>query len=468
MVTIADELFPESKDGFAKLHLSCSAVARHVELIDEDVTNQLRKKAESFQFYSLALSESTDLVGAAQLLIFVRGINDDFEITEEFLAMEPLMEDTQEQDLFGSVSGVIERLKLPWCKLISVATDGSPNWTGNAGLLKRIQEKVKEESLRQDVIFLHCIIHPQALCQSILQLGHVTNVVIELVYCIRTQGLNHHLPFTQLLEETDHQDFLDYFSVRWESLAKVCQQVWELKAEIRTFLETIEKADDFLQLSDADWICDFAFAVDILAHVNDLSVKLQGKGTFAYDIYTHVTAFKSKLALLSTQVLDRSLNHFPTLATLDVDTQHLQKYSQLLDDLLGEFSHRFSDFDKIEKLLQVMSVPLSQDPETVPVELQFELIDFQYDYGLKEKFGSLKPNKFYASLSEASFPNLRKMAQRMLVLFGSTYICEQTLRAMNVNKAHHRGQLNEGHLKSVLRIATTTLKPDFDALARKE
>jgi len=38
---------------------------------------------------------------------------------------------------------------------------------------------------------------------------------------------------------------------------------------------------------------------------------------------------------------------------------------------------------------------------------------------------------------------------------------------MNTNKAPHRSQLSDEHLRSVLRIATTKLTPDFDALAKK-
>ncbi|KAL7857346.1 hypothetical protein SRHO_G00162450 [Serrasalmus rhombeus] len=66
--------------------------------------------------------------------------------------------------------------------------------------------------------------------------------------------------------------------------------------------------------------------------------------------------------------------------------------------------------------------PEQEDPETAPQELQLELIDLQCDTVLKEKFNSLKLDEFYASLSTDKFPNIRKMEQRMLVLFGSTYV----------------------------------------------
>ena len=55
-------------------------------------------------------------------------------------------------------------------------------WTVTAECLirKRIQDKVKEENPDQDVIVLHCIIHKESLCKSVLQLNHVVNPVVKL------------------------------------------------------------------------------------------------------------------------------------------------------------------------------------------------------------------------------------------------------------------------------------------------
>lgn len=68
------------------------------------------------------------------------------------------------EGLYDQVSPVIERVMLPWSKLLNVTTEGSPNLTGkNVGLHKRIQDNVKEENPEQDVIFLQCIIHQESL-----------------------------------------------------------------------------------------------------------------------------------------------------------------------------------------------------------------------------------------------------------------------------------------------------------------
>ncbi|XP_076744961.1 general transcription factor II-I repeat domain-containing protein 2-like [Maylandia zebra] len=469
MVETAGILCPETKDKFEKISLSRRTVTRRVELIDEDITSILNKKAKSFTFYSVALDESNDVKDTAQLLIFIRGINETFEITEEFLTMESLKGQTRGEDLFERVSAAIENMKLPWSKLVNVTTDGSPNLTGkNVGLLRRIQNKVKDENPDQDVIFLHCILHQESLCKSVLQLNHVVNPVVKLVNFIRARGLQHR-QFIAFLEETDadHQDLLYHSRVRWLSLGKVFQRVWELKEEIGMFLERQGKTDEFPELSNKSWMCDFAFATDIFSHLNELNVKLQGKEQFVHDMHTNVKAFKSKLALFSRQILNKSFTHFPTLATLKEAGAKVKKYSESLDALHGEFCRRFLDFDKIDKSLQLVAFPLSQDPETAPEELQLELIDLQSDPALKEKFSSLKLDDFYASLNDAAFPNLRRKAQMMLALFDSTFVCEQTFSVMNINKASHRSKLTDLHLRSILRIATTKLTPDFDALAKK-
>uniref|UniRef100_A0AAV2JSD2 HAT C-terminal dimerisation domain-containing protein n=1 Tax=Knipowitschia caucasica TaxID=637954 RepID=A0AAV2JSD2_KNICA len=142
---------------------------------------------------------------------------------------------------------------------------------------------------------------------------------------------------------------------------------------------------------------------------------------------------------------NKSFTHFPTLATQKEATRNTEKYCKSLDDLQREFCH----------------------PDTALQELQLELIALQSDSAFKENFKSLKLNDFYASLNKATFPNLRRLAQEMLVLFGSTCVCEQTFSVMNINKARHRSKLTDQHLRSILRIATTKLAPDFDALAKK-
>ena len=61
----------------------------------------------------------------------------------------------------------------------------------------------------------------------------------------------------------------------------VLKQVWDLRAEIRKFCKMKRKN---YQLSDAQWIADFAIVVDVTALMNELNTKLQSKSLFVHDM----------------------------------------------------------------------------------------------------------------------------------------------------------------------------------------
>ena len=116
-------------------------------------------------------------------------------------------------------------------------------------------------------------------------------------------------------------------------------------------MELVGKSDEFPGLSNKNWLCDFAFAVDIFFHMNELNVTLHGREQFVHGMYTNVRAFKSKLTLFSRQISNKSFAHFLTLATptlaMHIEaTQNGKKYSKSLEDLHGEFCRQFSDFEE--------------------------------------------------------------------------------------------------------------------------
>ncbi|XP_042242397.1 general transcription factor II-I repeat domain-containing protein 2B-like [Homarus americanus] len=448
MIDSASILCPDKKNQFENVCLSRRTIVRRVENIAENMYLQFKEKVRTFEYYSLALDESCHVRDTAQLLIFIRGITKYFEVTEEMVSMQSLKGTTTGEDLLEAVNNCLLKLVVEWNKLVNVTTDGGPNMTGkNVGLLKRIQDQVRETNAEQNIVFSHCIIHQEVLCKSVLNLSHVVDTVVKVVNYIRARGLNHR-QFITLLEdlESDHTDVLYHTNVRWLSLGKILKRVWELKEEIGLFLDMKQNAIDFPQLNDEKWLSDFAFAVDIMGHMNDLNSKLHGKGAFAHDLYSSVKAFMKKLLLLSRQITNKQFAHFATLQQIEVCDQNVQKYSLQLLDLHAEFSRRFHDFKLIEN------------------DLQLELIEMQCDPLLSEQMKTVTLPKFYASLNDCAFPKLKAHAQRMLVLFGSTYICEQTFSIMKLNKSKLRSAMTDDHLEQVLFIATTEATPDFNGL----
>ncbi|XP_066569411.1 general transcription factor II-I repeat domain-containing protein 2A-like [Amia ocellicauda] len=299
--------------------------------------------------------------------------------------------------------------------------DGCPNLT--VGLLKLMKDQVKAANPEQEFFFLHCIIHQEVLSKTVLKLTHVVDTVTKVVNFIRGKALNHR-QFVTLLEESESEytDLPYHSNVRWISLGKVLKRVRDLKSEIDAFLETKVRDGDFPQLKDADWLADFAFAVDVMGFMNELNCKLQGKCQFAHEMYSLVKAFMTKLLLFSYQLESGNIAHLPTLQQQSPPADKRERYATLLRALHGEFLHRFEDFRRLENEMALVSSPFICSVDTTTDDLQLELIDLQSDALLAEQFKTVPLPQFYAFLNAQTFPRFRAHAQKMLVLFETTYI----------------------------------------------
>ena len=65
-----------------------------------------------------------------QCAVFIRGVNVNLNITEELLDLVPLKGTTTGYDIFQRLEECIEKVALPWSKLVSLATDGAPATLG--------------------------------------------------------------------------------------------------------------------------------------------------------------------------------------------------------------------------------------------------------------------------------------------------------------------------------------------------
>ena len=86
---------------------------------------------------------------------------------------------------------------------------------------------------------------------------------------------------------------LFHSNVRWLSLEI---RVWNLRQEILLFFEMKGISCEFLSnMKNTEWVCDLAFTVDIFDKLNELNIKLQGKGVFAHELFVKMKSFEVKL-----------------------------------------------------------------------------------------------------------------------------------------------------------------------------
>ena len=175
----------------------------------------------------------------------------------------------------------------------------------------------------------------------------------------------------------------------------------------------------------------------------------------------------------------RALNHRQFVALLEEhENEHgdIRQHTAVRWLSLGKVLKRFWDLKteiqefckNIEDEMHLVSSPFTCRVDNAPIDVQLELIDLQSDTVLAEHFKSASLLEFYSSLKEENFPNMRRHAQKMLVLFGSTYICEQTFSVIKFTKSRFRSSVTDDHLSAVLRISTSDIQPDFDALVKAQ
>uniref|UniRef100_A0A8C1SJ23 Uncharacterized protein n=1 Tax=Cyprinus carpio TaxID=7962 RepID=A0A8C1SJ23_CYPCA len=331
---------------------------------------------------------------------------------------------TTAQEIFHLLCGAIEDAGLPWKRFAGITTDGVPSMTGRKnGLVALVQRKLEEENV-EEAIALHCIIHQQAFCSKCLRFDNVMSVVVKCINHIRSRGLKDR-QFHAFLEEieSEYEDVLYFTEVRWLSRGNVLKRFFELRAEVKAFMEKDGMAVPLLK-----WLMDFAFLVDITQELNVLNKKLEGQGQLVSAAYDNVRAFSTKLVLWKAQLSQTNLCHFPACkALMDVGTPFSgEKYADAIMKLQEEFDHRFADFKTHRATFKIFADPFSFDVQDASPVLQMELIDLQCNSELKVKFREVSGNtdKLGQFLRELppTFPELSRMFKRTMCLFCSTYM----------------------------------------------
>ncbi|KAI6655961.1 General transcription factor II-I repeat domain-containing protein 2-like [Oopsacas minuta] len=312
----ADQCCPDKKQLIQQVSLSATTVMRRVESISKNIHTQLLEKTSCFSFCSLALDGSKDICDVEQLAIWIRGVDENFNITEELLSLRSMHGRTRGIDIVDEFLKTVSENNIPALKLSGISTDGAPSMLGTGtGFIGQVLRWLTENNVTE-ISWCHCIIHQEALCAKTLGLENVMKLIVDVVNFIRSKGVNHR-EFKEFLKDlySDYGDVLYFTSVRWLSRGVVLERVWELRDEISSFLAS--KGKKVPEFEDTNWISDFAFLLDMTTHLNILNSTLQGKNKLIHELYATIRSFEMKLALFKLQLKNNNFSHFPALKSQD-------------------------------------------------------------------------------------------------------------------------------------------------------
>ena len=192
LTAVAEIAFPDKKDIISKISLSRFTIGRRIEDLSENIIATLGERIHKFEWCSLAaLDESCDISDKSQLAIFVRGIDSNFNITEELGSLIPTKGTTTGKDLYNELKSMLENLSIPLDKIVDISTDETPAMASmNVGIAGTLFNDIKNLTGRE-IFVNHCIIHQQNLCAKVLNMPNVTTPVIKLVNFLKSQALNH-------------------------------------------------------------------------------------------------------------------------------------------------------------------------------------------------------------------------------------------------------------------------------------
>ena len=99
-----NEYCPDKVNLVKETCLSHQTIGRRVDDLGDSIEGTLKDKLSACVLYSLALDESTDQSDTAQLVIFIRGIDENFNIIEEMFDLCHIEGTTTGKDIYEFVN----------------------------------------------------------------------------------------------------------------------------------------------------------------------------------------------------------------------------------------------------------------------------------------------------------------------------------------------------------------------------
>jgi hypothetical protein len=210
------------------------------------------------------------------------------------------------KEIFDVISNIFSELNIDVSKVVSITTDGASNMVGkNVGFVKLFKDSIGHE-----IIPFHCIIHQEVLCSK-SGFNEIMTTITKIINFISARPL-HKREFSALLLESDSSNngLLMFNNIRWLSRGKVLERFVDNFAEIKTYLD-LKQSFIAPQIKNHMWVSSLMFFIDLSIFLNELNLKLQGKGISIDVMFGFIKSFEAKIEVFKRVLRDKRFKYFP-------------------------------------------------------------------------------------------------------------------------------------------------------------
>ncbi|XP_067933092.1 EPM2A-interacting protein 1-like [Watersipora subatra] len=147
------------------------------------------------------------------------------------------------------------------------------------------------------------------------------------------------------------------------------------------------------------------------------------------------------------------------------------EYTHFIEKLQQEFSNRFSQFQSLKHIIQLIKAPQKAKPigewvtqlplKSVNVSsLQLELCNLK-----GTDIDEIEEGFYLKASTKAEYSQLAQLGRWLYTVFAATYICESAFSYMNNIKSKLRSTLTQNYLCQLLRIACCSREPDYQEMS---
>ena len=315
----------------------------------------------------------------------------------------------------------------------------------------------------------HCFIHREALMSKELSvdLHEVLKTIVKAVNYIKTRPLKARF-FANLCHSlgSEHDALLFHCETRWLSRGKVHARVFELKEEMRQFLQQESQTDLADQFGDESFLLKIAYMADMFAWLKSLNLKMQGGRKFYHDLTDKLDTFQGTMILMKSATEEGDLSPFENLKHFvqsnELENPDVSFVSTHIDTLLKGMATYFDcpDSSSFDWLRNPFGCNI---PEGFTFQEKAQLLSVKNNSALRILFDCIELDEFWLSVKESN-QVIGEKALALLLPFPTSYLCETGFSSVAVLKSKYRNRLS---IEADLRVAISNISPRFETICAK-